>query len=191
MHTGGEGGADGAAFPCGEARAVLGPSTGLERCAAGYLRRSAAANCPSSLPRNEPVPNYNFAIDTCQFDVDCPSATWGPYAHCAEREGGYSRACTAGCVADADCDSGRVCLCEDPVGRCVPSSCVTNADCGPSLNCASFASDPGCFSTQFACQQPEDACGADADCAGTSVNVSFCVSQQGARICSTAQCTTP
>jgi hypothetical protein len=178
-------------FPCGEAQPVLGAATGLERCSGGYLRRTAPAHCPSTLPRSGSVPNYNAAIDSCESDRDCPSATWGPYAHCATREGGYANACVSGCIEDADCTADRVCLCEEPVGRCVPATCATSADCGASLECASYASSPGCFSTQFSCQLPTDACGGDADCNGRSVNVSFCVAEQGARVCSTAQCTTP
>jgi hypothetical protein len=188
---GGEAGLDTPRFPCGDPQPVLDATTGLERCGGGYLRRSAPAHCPSALPRTTPVANYNPAVDTCERDSDCSTATYGALAHCAEREGGYARTCVAGCVEDDDCDTGRVCLCEEPAGRCVPSTCTTNADCGPSLDCASYASDPGCFSTAFACQVPSDACGGDADCAGTSVNVSFCVAQGGSRVCSTAQCTTP
>jgi hypothetical protein len=143
------------------------------------------------VPRAAAIPGYNAAIDQCERDADCPAATYGPYAHCGVRAGGFAHACVAGCALDSDCEGDSVCQCGDPVGRCVPASCSTGADCGAGLDCASFAAAPGCFSTQFACQSPDDACGGDGDCSGKSPNAAFCVLDGAARACSIAQCTTP
>jgi hypothetical protein len=192
---GGEGGggqAGGAAgFPCGTATPLFGADSGLERCDRGYLRRVDVANCPSIVPRAVPISNYDEAVDDCEFDRDCPTAAYGPYAHCDVRTGGFARACVAGCKLDGDCAEGEACLCGDPVGRCVPASCATGADCATSLDCASYAVTPGCFSTGFSCQKPGDSCGGDADCAGISPNPAFCVFSDDSRACSIAQCTTP
>lgn len=178
-----------APFPCGTAKPLLGAATGFEQCSRGYVRRVAPGTCPSLLPRPDAVPGYYAPLDTCEYDSDCTAP--GPYAHCGQREGGSAHACVAGCVSDADCPAGRICLCGDAIGRCVPATCASAADCAPGFDCASYNAQPGCFSASFACQTPTDACGGDADCAGSSVNVSFCVAEGGARICSTAQCTTP
>ena len=180
-----------APFPCGTAVPVLDPTTGLEQCSRGYRRRVGPARCPSSVPRATPIPAYNAALDGCEYDADCPAATYGPYAHCGTRPDGFARACVEGCKLDADCDPGNVCLCGDPVGRCVLAGCSTGDDCDPGFDCASFEASPGCFSTRFACQSLADACAADGDCAGFSPNPAFCVFANGARACSTAQCTTP
>jgi hypothetical protein len=152
------------------------------------VRRVAAAQCRSTIPRSAPVPNYNAAVDDCEFDSDCGSA---PYAHCGVREGGFAHACVEGCLSDPDCGSGRICLCGEAIGRCVPAACTLPSDCGADLDCAAYESAPGCFSTRFACQTPGDVCIVDADCTATSPNAAFCVLQAGARACSIEQCTTP
>ena len=176
-------------FPCGAATPVIDATTGLEQCSRGYQRRVAPAKCPSLVPRAAAIPNYSAAIDECEHDADCPSATYGPYAHCGVRTGGSAHVCVAGCTLDRDCADNGVCLCGDPVGRCVPASCSTGADCTLGFDCAAYASLPGCFSTQFACQTADDACGSDGDCAGKSPNAAFCVLDGAARACSIAQCT--
>ena len=189
--NGGVGAGAAGGFPCGTAVPVVDATTGLEQCSRGYQRRVGPANCPSSVPRTAPIPAYNAAIDQCEHDADCSTATYGRYAHCGARSGGFARACVEGCKLDADCEPGNVCLCGDPVGRCVRAGCSTGDDCAPGFDCASFAADPGCFSTQFACQSAADSCGADGDCAGISPNAAFCVYASGSRACSITQCTTP
>ncbi|HEY3499835.1 MAG TPA: hypothetical protein VGK73_34325 [Polyangiaceae bacterium] len=186
----GQAGANPNPFSCGTATPVLDPSTGLEQCSAGYVRRTGPANCPSMVPRTAAVSGYDETIDECQFDADCAD-TDSPYAHCGVKEGGFARVCVDGCVEDGDCSSGQVCRCGDPVGRCVPATCSTGTDCGSAFDCAEYQAEPGCFSAQFACQTPADTCASDADCAGSSPNPSFCRSENGARRCTIVQCTTP
>ena len=60
-----------------------------------------------------------------------------------------------------------MCLCGDPIGRCVPSSCKDASSC-PAGDCTSYDASPGCSFTSFACQSAGDTCGGDKDCAGTS-----------------------
>jgi hypothetical protein len=188
--AGGHGGATSNAFPCGTTTPVIDASTGLEQCSGGYVRRSGPAECPSLLPRADAVSGYNAAIDECEFDAEC-AAEDSPYAHCGIRQGGFAHVCVDGCVVDADCDEGSVCRCGDPVGRCVPSTCSTGADCAHGFECAEYQAHPGCFSSEFACQTPADTCASDVDCEDFSPNPSFCRSEDGIRRCTITQCTTP
>jgi hypothetical protein len=186
----GGGGAAGAANACGSAVPVLNAATGLERCAAGFVRRVRAGVCPSAVPRAAAVAGYDPSIDECQLDSECSAL---PHGHCAPREGGSARTCVAGCLTDDDCEAGRLCACDEPVGRCVPASCKSGADCAPGFECASYTTKPNCFSTGFACQTPADTCAGDADpaCDGFSVNATFCVYGAAGRQCSQDQCTVP
>jgi hypothetical protein len=176
---------------CGTAQPLIDSTTGFEQCSAGYVRRTAMGACPSHVPRSGAVPNYHSADDQCQFDSDCDTATYGPYAHCDTREGGFAKVCVPGCIHDSDCVDNHICLCGDAVGRCVLSNCATSSDCGAGLECASYDVTLGCFSTRFACQTPGDSCRAGADCHDFSVNATFCTSDGTARRCSIVQCTTP
>jgi hypothetical protein len=162
-------------------------ATGYERCEAGYDRRLRAGTCPSTLPRARAVTNFDANVDQCEFDTNCSGLALG---HCAPREGGQARVCVEGCLTDQDCAQGRICACEDPVGRCVPASCASSADCSPGFECASYKTGPGCFTTGFACQTPQDGCAADSDaaCSAQFINPTFCVFAEGARHCSTLQC---
>ena len=201
---GGGGGDDGAAgarydaasddvahpsFSCGNALPLMGPATGFESCSAGYLRRLSPATCPSSVPRAAAVLPANPAVDQCTHDSDCSG---GALEFCGLREGGYAiNVCVKACATDADCDAGRICLCGAPAGRCVPATCTKASDCAAGGDCASAVTHPPCESTAFACQSPGDMCATDADCAHAFTNVAFCMLQDGHRICSTEQCTTP
>jgi hypothetical protein len=140
------------------------------------------------VPRAAAVTNYSPLYDECEFDAECSAL---PHGHCAPREGGQVRICVPGCVTDQDCDPGRICACDDPVGRCVPATCTSRADCTPGFECASYTTGPGCFATGFACQTPADGCGGEADniCVGLFANPTFCVFQEDRRQCSTLQCT--
>jgi hypothetical protein len=180
----------GTRFPCGDATVVGLPESGLESCSGGYLRRVGPALCFDNVPRTSAIPDYNPDVDECEFDSDCSEDTYGPYAHCGVRTGGSARTCVAGCTVDADCDAGDVCLCEEPIGRCVPAGCTSGEDCASGFDCASYSSSPGCFSTAFACQTDGDACVSSAECSDFSPNPSFCILSGATRVCSINQCTT-
>ncbi len=176
-------------FPCASATPWLDAFTGFERCEDGHLRRLAPGLCPSSLPRVDPVPAYDPAVDECERDADCSALALG---FCGPREGGTRRVCVQGCRTDQDCATGRVCACDEPAGRCVPATCDSSDDCMPGYDCASTVTGPGCFTLGFACQTAYDGCASDdsAACDGRFANPTFCVYQDGIRQCSTLQCVT-
>jgi hypothetical protein len=178
---------------CGEARPFINAATGLESCSNGYVRRSGPANCPSTVPRAAAVDSYNATFDMCRLDSACPQVAASPYRHCGVRYGGSAHVCVDGCVQDTDCTTGMVCLCGDPVGRCVPATCNSGADCEPGFDCATYQADPpGCFSTGFSCLSLSDACVSDADCSVAGfVNPRLCGAFDGKRTCTVAQCFMP
>lgn len=176
---------------CGTAEPLLGPDSGLERCSRGYVRRVGPAHCSSSVPRSAGVPAYNPEIDDCHFDADCSTATYGPHAHCDVRQRGFAHTCVSGCTVDAECAADEVCLCGDPVGRCVASTCRSASDCGGGWDCAVATELPLCFSQRLSCQSDADECQSDSDCAGRFINAAFCVYGERGRSCQTLQCTTP
>src|SRR5205823_5129317 len=89
------------------------------------------------------------------------------HGYCRASSGGQAPGCycAAGCVTDAECGVGQICLCGDPVGQCVQASCTSDGDCGANSFCLSYTPSPGCPSTAFACQNYADNCASDADCA--------------------------
>jgi hypothetical protein len=173
---------------CGSATPLPGGATGFEACSAGYVRRVSPGTCPSSVPRAAAVAHANAAVDQCAHDSDCADS--GALGFCGPREGGTANVCIRGCVTDADCGAGRICLCGDPAGRCVSATCAQASDCPAGRDCASGVAHPLCQSTTFACQSPGE-CATDSDCMGVFVNAAFCVLRDGHRSCSTEQCTTP
>lgn len=152
------------AFPCLDPSPLIDESTGYVQCSNGYVHRTAQRECPTSLPRPDPVPNHDPAVDQCQYDSEC---TLLPHGFCgtAGISPSASRFCSYGCRDDSECGPGAICLCGDPVGQCVQARCTTDADCEPGFNCASYMVASGCFEQAFACQTPADTCGSDADCA--------------------------
>jgi hypothetical protein len=165
--------------------------TGIERCDNGVLHRPAPVTCSVSLPRPLPPSSEDAGSETsisqvdylypvyphqawdaglsqeCQSDADC---TERPYGFCARSyatnapEAPPAR-CHYGCVQDADCDSGSLCQCDDPVGHCVPADCRSDADCAGDALCAGWVREAGCSSERlYACQSPGDQCNGDEDC---------------------------
>lgn len=141
---------------------------GWELCTNGMLHRARAGTCTSGLPRADhslegfldvPAGVDAGVADGCVRDSDCTEAEHG---HCELAQVGPR--CAYGCLVDADCDAGQVCVCGPAIGECAPAECSTDADCGPSLLCGSYQSAPACGGTRFACQTPEDRCAGDHDC---------------------------
>jgi hypothetical protein len=145
------------AFPCNH---PVPEGPGYERCANGTIHRPAIEKCTSSLPRN--APTNPLPAGECQIDEDC---TERPHGYCSVSSGETVAAfCAYGCLTDNDCGFSSICLCAEPVGRCVWSSCTSDADCGGDLRCQSYDESIGCGSIGFACQTSRDECGADTDC---------------------------
>jgi hypothetical protein len=146
--------------------------TGFDMCKNTWVaRRRIAKACPLG-PTTTQACNDNL----CSSDADC---TQSPHGFCAESRhlAGYC-GCFYGCMQDSDCDPGYVCFCGDPVGHCVPSTCVDDSSCGAGKLCASYLAPctpgqgpggactgavNGCFSG-FACQSAADECLYDDDC---------------------------
>ena len=119
---------------------------GWQKCANGQVHRAAVAGqCASSVPRAEGLSPSQLAANpaglTCQNDSDC---TQQAYGHCEVLPGFGGSACVYGCVTDAECRAGSICVCGDPVGTCLSSQCTTDADCKLGLMCTSFRIGSAC-----------------------------------------------
>jgi hypothetical protein len=148
--------------PCTDSSDVGG---GIERCAEGWTHRARVVTCESTVPRAGTIPAASLG-DRCDSDSDCSHLTYG---HCRPWRDGLPPAehleCRAGCVSDADCGAGKLCLCGTPVGTCVEATCTTDADCDLGL-CAASTVPGACQDngTRFDCQHPDDACMITEDC---------------------------
>jgi hypothetical protein len=163
---------------------IRGRPTGYSECANGVIHRPLQAKCPSFLPRSDEVlssnareklhfpsdirerlpqePPPDASRDECRFDRDCTRA---PHGYCvAPFRSSRPPRCAYGCVNDSECPQG-ICLCDDPVGRCVRAWCSDDAQCTGSSLCATYTDKSGCLSrTGFACQHSIDGCLVDSDC---------------------------
>jgi len=136
---------------------LLDPSpTGYIACDGNSLHRESQVTCPSRIPRASQCPSGD-----CKLDSECTAKSNG---YCTTSSSSALCYCDYGCTTDADCGSGFVCLCAEPVGRCVKAQCATDADCN-GLLCLK-TSDTTC-SEIFACQTPKDTCASNADCTGS------------------------
>jgi hypothetical protein len=174
--AGGDGGAigagrGGATSSC--ANPVL--ENGFVLCDGPWLHRESVETCPSTLPRE--VSYCPPTSGTCATDLDC---TEQPNGFCASDRGGPCR-CSYGCRSDDDCGTGMLCLCEDPVGRCVPTACTTDADCGSDSLCASYDGVLCGGFAGFACVSTADACTNRSDCSPSYLSCRLDAS--GARTC--------
>jgi hypothetical protein len=177
------------ASACSNSVAVGG---GWFRCDNGMLHRETFGECPSSLPRPERVTipaGYEDAgaFIQCREDSDCNAA---PLGYCSwNAEDAFGTFCNYGCVVDADCEAGYVCLCGDIVGQCAQARCAIDSDCGTGQLCSDFVAYPGCGGTAFACQTAKDECAAQDDC---PEEAQFCtlddMDAPNRRVCSPARC---
>jgi hypothetical protein len=179
-------------FPCESPRPVGDSSTGFVQCDNGFTARPFAAECPSSVPRANPVPDYDPATDLCHYDSDC---TEKPNGYCGRPPGaaggdlGGDHWCQYGCVSDGECGAGYICLCGDPVGRCVEASCTSDESCGEGFHCASYDPTTGCSFVAFACQTSGDECVTTTDCGGGMAFGEVCnLDQTGKRACTQSGC---
>jgi hypothetical protein len=151
----------------GVCEAAADPNGGWIGCGQGFLHRVARAQCPSSVPRPDPVwmsDVYTPDQVECMSDAECAHL---PHGYCW---GTYwlPPRCVAGCVVDSDCNAGGVCFCDEPVGRCVHSSgCAIDDDCGAGSFCATYTATDGCGghpAIGVACQTDADECTGRDDC---------------------------
>jgi hypothetical protein len=124
---------------------------------------------------------------SCKSDADC---TASPHGRCASSDQPLSIGdpticgCVYPCASDAECATGKVCLCAGvvqaptawaptPWASCVSAGCVDGASCS-SGECGLSAYDNGCgYEVELACRAPTDACRLDAQC--TQLNNNRCV----------------
>jgi hypothetical protein len=157
--SGGTGGSNGVTL--GECDNPITHASGWVSCDDAFSHRESAGTCESSVPRSGEYGGCN--------DSDCADL---PYGHCwyPSYHPGVTAVCTPGCVSDADCAANEVCFCEEPVGRCIPSDCTVDADCGEDAFCSTYKGPdvPACgfYTAGAACQKKTDACvGDECNCA--------------------------
>jgi hypothetical protein len=102
--------------------------TGLIQCSNGLTHRPEAITCADR--RDGGAKTLPAGCD-CLMDSECNDAPLGVCGPLGSSGSGCG--CSYGCVADADCGQGEICLCSDPVGQCVPAKCTTDADCDGAL----------------------------------------------------------
>jgi hypothetical protein len=142
---------------CENPQPATGTDHGFVHCDGGWSHRPEARECPSMLPRPDVCEGESFG--SCAADADCTARANGA---CTPFDDGGCR-CSYGCRTDADCVEGYMCVCGDIIGRCTPTACTVDADCGDAL-CASYVESPGCPGDAYACQSTDDQCASTADC---------------------------
>ena len=179
-------------FTCVNPTPILidGKDTGFDACQGGVTRRRESITCVSKLPRGAlpqcvPDPNGPTNPSGCLSDTQCTDKPNGACTQGGAFGGAPGCYCAYGCTKDAECGSGEICVCGDPIGTCEPASCATGADCAtPGAECVDYTSSPGCPMRAFACESPVDKCLADSDCPSPNQ----CTAVNGGRVCQPPQC---
>lgn len=131
---------------------------GRYRCGeAGHEHQKDPALCQLAVPRPCTDPGEG---SSCTQNADCGGGT------CEQREdvdfGSYCYCAPPTCETTAACGDGNSCYCTfDGSGRCMPSNCATDADCGAEL-CA--ISQDACGVLGLFCTTPEDLCDGEFAC---------------------------
>jgi len=152
-------------YPCANPQSAN--NDGFVQCD-GFQHREQAQACASHIPRPEAVPHTGAG---CNYDADC---TEKPNGWCSNYSQGNDAYCVYGCTKDSECPDDTLCECAEPVGRCVPTSCKTDAACASGFLCRSFDATAGCNIIHYGCQTPADTCGSDADCNTTGSTYNYC-----------------
>lgn len=189
----------------------LNPLTGLVTCNEGYRHRAVVVACGDATgqagepavggsgPGEEPrIPPDDYSV-ACSDELGGAGPTEDPRCSAFEHgfckalvfEGGLAGApsvtgaCQSGCVNDAECGPGFICLCTEPGsptgGACQPSDCKTDQNCGPGYLCASY--NGSCSPDGYACQTPTDTCLVDADCMGGACEWSQQLQKRACTLC--------
>ncbi len=166
-------------FPCDDPGSlkVAGQETGYAFCTGGPVYRAKAQTCPTNIPHDTgKICHLNMEVWSCKEDAECAT---NPNGFCSRVPKADSCSCQYGCTTDAECDPGSICMCEDPVGRCVLASCTSNADCKEGALCAEYVPTSTCDTIAFACQDELDECQMDRDCED-SKHCTIVMSSEGA-----------
>lgn len=140
-----------------------GVDTGFEYCdpvVGGVLRREVK-DCPQAGV-------VRASSGACHCD--------DPNAYCVATEFASGFDCQPGCLSDSECGPGRICLCANRLGSCVPATCSSGASCGAGCDCIAINSGPSRGNMSgaiFSCQTAVDDCARPADCAPTQDCVTF------------------
>ncbi|HEV8244752.1 MAG TPA: hypothetical protein VGP93_03255 [Polyangiaceae bacterium] len=194
--NGGSNGSGGASSGCEIILNQADLDTGFESCADGTKRRRATIDCPTERTSATSPCQQGFGPPLCTSDAECSTE---PLGYCANAHNltGYC-GCYYGCRRDSDCDAGSICECGVVVGRCVPATCTTNADCGAGFGCVGSASGSAatCIVNQadaqsYTCQTAQDECRADEDCPSDGNNEGLCLVDGDHRVCGTLCALTP
>jgi hypothetical protein len=195
---GGTGGSGGGSLRPTCTAPTVDPATGLVSCNEGYSHRPEAVQCgtdfraapadggAAGIGAPEPaLPRADGSIACAADPLLCKGYQDG---FCKPSVGFGLSVCESGCVVDAECGPGAICVCgnaQSPTGGvCQRSNCTSDLDCGYGL-CATYSQV--CGDGAFACHTPADECTTNADCSGTC---SFDVAR-GHRYCETAICGRP
>lgn len=148
-------------------RDEAGNKTGFEKCADGRVHRARAVACADPWPEGHACPFGGFE---CKVDADCKEH---PYGRCFDLSDQQEYCgCVYGCVTDADCADGNVCVCAgagvDLPGRaqCVPSTCKSDQACPDGEACIIGQYYLCDWEFGLACTSAADTCHSLADCDG-------------------------
>lgn len=132
-----------AAASAGDAPLLLrGKPTGYSQLPDGLVFRTSKQECPSARPRQE---ECRSTRPRCMTDAECEAK---PNGHCTDLGDTLGCGCQYGCLSDEECGQNEVCLCGDPVGTCVATTCTDNT-CSPKSRCSTY--HDGCSYKPFAC----------------------------------------
>lgn len=128
---------------------------GWEVCDREIFHRPSAGVCPGPLPARDTTVSPGLAVQgTCAVDNDCTEL---PFGYC------LAEGCAYRCLEDSDCASDQVCFCIGGTDNlCIEASCTTNADCEGASGCVASQRGAG---NVAACQEVNDQCERDTDCA--------------------------
>jgi hypothetical protein len=142
-----------------------GTPTGYEQCMSDdAVVRVGSATCSDPYPPSHEA-SCSAGYGVCSSNADCNDAPYGACGYPADITAVCD--CNYGCMTDADCGPGRVCMCApvDEGTLCIEAECQTDADCDPGYRCAL---SPGALwygqrASQH-CHSAADECLGDADC---------------------------
>jgi hypothetical protein len=159
-------------------------------CDNGLVHRTEPGKCESKLPRAAAIAATKPDMDECTKDSECSAK---PNGFCDVLQNGFipvqpHNICVYGCLQDADCSEGTVCLCGDLIGHCETApACKSDKDCTGGTLCTQYDSCPGVPVHAFACQTTNDKCETDADCVENGKQ--FCsLGNDGQRDCVGVRC---
>ena len=158
-------------------------ASGLFECKDGRVHRPAVVECPSTIADDSAEkadPNLKNADDRCNRNADCSEK---PNGYCAAEGQLPSKMCHYGCTKDSDCGAGALCMCDNPVGRCLPAACLSDKECGEGLLCSRFYALDDMDYGAFACDTTADECNTDDDCRPGEGMDRSCVQADGVRKC--------